>query len=86
MGQYGGKGGNPWKETFETIKRVRIYHGLWIDSFQIQYEEVDEMGTLVWTEIYGGEGGFLATVSPNLSLCCFFASYSFILSCEEIYK
>ncbi|KAL0553471.1 hypothetical protein IC582_007366 [Cucumis melo] len=66
MGQYGGKGGDPWEETFETIKRVRIYHGLWIDSFQIQFQEDDEVGTLVWTEIYGGEGGFLAEVVLEL--------------------
>ncbi|XP_038898646.1 mannose/glucose-specific lectin-like [Benincasa hispida] len=66
MGQHGGKGGDPWEETFQILKRLRIYHGLWIDSFQIQYQEEDEYGTLVWSEIYGGEGGFLAEVVLEL--------------------
>lgn len=69
MGPYGGKGGDHWEETFQTIRRLVIYHGLWIDSIQMEYE--DENQTLLWSEKYGGDSGFRSEVSPNLSLSFF---------------
>lgn len=61
LGQYGGQGGDPWEETFQTIRRLVIYHGLWIDSIQMEYE--DEKQELIWSEKHGGDGGFRSEVS-----------------------
>nr|WRQ20294.1 jacalin-related lectin 4-like [Citrullus colocynthis] len=64
MGPYGGKGGDHWEETFQTIRRLVIYHGLWIDSIQLEYE--DENQTLLWSEKYGGDSGFRSEVVLEL--------------------
>ncbi|XP_038898650.1 jacalin-related lectin 3-like [Benincasa hispida] len=64
MGICGGKGGDPWEDTFQTIRRLVIYHGLWIDSIQMEYE--DEYQMLVWSEKHGGDGGFRSEVVLDL--------------------
>ncbi|XP_022137535.1 jacalin-related lectin 3-like [Momordica charantia] len=64
LGQYGGNGGDHWEETFHRIRRLVIYHGLWIDSIQMEYE--DEKGKSIWSEKHGGGGGFRSEVVLEL--------------------
>lgn len=64
LGEYGGEGGDPWDENFNTIRKLVINHGQWIDSIQMEYE--DENGEVVWSEKHGGNGGSESEVSTKI--------------------
>lgn len=82
-----GVGGDSWDETFWTIRRFVVYHGLWIDSIQIEYE--DENGMIMLSKKHGRNGGSRSEVNPNPPLnCCAHTLFIEILSlsvfCIEI--
>ncbi|XP_050939157.1 jacalin-related lectin 3-like isoform X1 [Cucumis melo] len=56
LGEYGGKDGEPWSETFQAIKQLLIHNDEHrIVSIQMEY--VDENGHFVWSNKHGGDEG-----------------------------
>lgn len=91
FGPYGGVGGDSWHETFFSIRRLVVHHGLWIDSIQIEYE--DDNGAIMLSKKHGGNGGSRSEVNQNPTLDSFahilfrkILNLSFVLKSQVVFE